>query len=133
MNKKDKILWRNKWLQKLDRDSRRHLNCVRFGKNETFKHALTKFEFCCGKMIPPLKVKELFKGFYEVENKTKFIFDDFLTEIYSKNRRFRADVILFTENTPIVVEIACNEKESSLERKRKFWEKEGFEFIIVRV
>ena len=107
MNQKDYIRFKNKFLQHLDRDSRRHVNCVRFGKGETREHVLAKFNLAFA-----------FRAF------------DFLTEVYSANRKYRADFLYFNSHVdiPVVVEIPINESEESIEKKRKFWTDEGFMF-----
>lgn len=110
---------RNEWLQKLDVSSRRHLNCLRFGINETDEHIKEKLNTVL----------------FELRNNYS---DDFLTEIYSSDRRVRGDVLLFSKMAigkccARIVEIAQNETENSLNRKRNFWERLGFEFIIKRI
>lgn len=107
MNKRDYIRWKNKWMQKLDRDSRRHVDCFRCSKGETKEHV-------------NLKLK-LFLEFQEYER---------MTEILSENRKFRADLIIFRPYIPLVIEVKHTESDESLERKRIFWESEGFDYII---
>lgn len=118
MNKKQTLIWKNEWLQKLDWQSRRHLNCIRFSSNESVKHIKAKVDYILSRMI----VNE--KGFTV----------DFLTEIISANRKFRADILILDPELkiPDIIEIAINESEDSIQRKRIFWENQGFNFIEIR-
>jgi len=116
MNQKDYIRDKNRWLQHLDRDSRRHINCFRFGENETYEHIKAKLD-----QIIIRKTEEKC---------------EFLTEVYSTDRKFRADILFFFNWMNIcyaqVVEIAKNETKESLDKKEKFWKNEGFDFVIIR-
>jgi hypothetical protein len=117
MNDKNYICWKNAWMQKLDRDSRRHIGCFRYGENETDEHRKGK-----QKVIDDyIKVF----GFENIE---------FLTECFSENRIKRADVIIFFKGNiyskPIVVEVAVNESIDSIREKKWYWEEEGFDFEV---
>ncbi len=111
MNEKNFIRMMNEYLQKLDRDSRRHVNCLRFGLNETKEHAL-------GKLNEIMKARK-------ADTDLKF-----LTEVYSADRKFRADLIIFWKGAcpPEVIEIAVNETKESIDKKAKFWMEQKFNF-----
>jgi hypothetical protein len=113
MDDRGYVHWKNNWMQKLDRDSRRHINCVRVGSNETSEHAMAKFH-----MIDKMR-KAAWPGSVE-----------FITECFSADRKFRADIIFFVRGVskPEVVEIPVNETEESMDKKMKFWLSEGFNF-----
>lgn len=110
------IQQKNLWLKKLDRDSRRHNNCLRFGDNEDEAHILAKVGFI-------LQQKKQGEDF------------DFLTEVFSADRKFRADLIIFYKQhqcMAVVIEIAKNETKESLDKKEKFWMSKGFDYEVVR-
>jgi hypothetical protein len=116
MNKKDYIRDKSKWLQLLDRDSRRWMNCLRFGENERDEHVRAKLDTI-------LKAKKMEKC-------------EFITEVFDRTRKFRADILFFFNLRNIcyaqIVEIAKNETEESLERKEKFWLGLGFDFMVIK-
>jgi len=144
MNKIQYIKWKNAWMQKLDRESRKKTNCVRFSKpnkdgkgGETFEHIIAKVEIVNKKLIDFDYVNNEYgravRRIKEIDD-PRFEFTDFLTEVYSKDRKFRADVLLFTENTPTIIEIANkSESKESIEKKKAYWCGLGFEFIEVRI
>jgi len=82
-------------LQKIELGSRRHINCVRFGKNESLMHALKKAEVCY----------HLRQAGY-----------NFITECKFTNKA-RADIYVLEDDTAI--EICHTEKEKSIVKKRK--------------
>jgi len=123
MNQKEKYMLRRIFLDKLDLTSRGHMNCLRFSKNETYDHKFWKFSI----------LDNVCKDNKQVLNLQLMFWDDFLTEVYSECRKFRADIILFTEPAPTVVEIAVSEKEESLEKKRIFWKGKGFDYEVVKI
>ena len=123
------ITWRRPWLEKLDLTSRGHMNCLRAGDNEKLNHKLTKV-IICWKL--PITVKTLNPN--ESRQINYLEFKEYLTEVYSSCRKFRADIILFIEPMPSVIEIANkSEKKSSIDKKRKFWNSKGFIFWEVRI
>jgi len=110
--------WENHWLQFLDIDSRRHVNCLRFsrsdsGRSESDAHIQAKLD--------EVKKALSLHGTKNVE---------FMSEALASDRVHRADLIFFIKgcSVPEVVEIACSEKQESLDEKRKFWESLGFSF-----
>ena len=82
-------------LRKLQLASRKHLNCVRFGKNESIKHAMKKAEVC-----------------YRL-NEAGY---SFVTEAKFENGK-RADIYVLEDDTAI--EIVNTEKEKSIAKKKQ--------------
>jgi hypothetical protein len=116
LNNPNYIRTKNLHLQKLDIMSRRHMGCLRFGENEKEDHIMAKLQSI---------LLEKANGPCE-----------FLTEVYSSDRKFRADIIMFKPLSSgcyaEVIEIAKHETQLSLDNKRAFWEgKCGFGFLIL--
>lgn len=128
MNAKETIQWRNYWLQKLDWNSRRHLNCIRFSDNETYDHVRAKVEVILGRKNP-----RIYAATDHLRIPTNKI--DFLTEIISADRKFKADIIILNPELkiPDVIEIAKNETEESLQKKRTYWENQGMNFEVITI
>jgi hypothetical protein len=107
--------WRASWKQKLFRDSHIKDNAFFYGENETDNHCEGKWHVI-DKFIDKHGIKNL----------------NFLTEVRSADRRFRADVVMFVKgmDAPVVCEVPVNETPESLENKRKFWTGQGFSYEV---
>lgn len=89
------------------------MNCFRFGENETIEHIQAKLDVIL------------------LERECEFI-----TEVYSADRKFRADVLIFNHLNTLcyakIIEIAKHETKESIEKKRAFWSgKHGFDFQVL--
>ena len=111
----DYIRTKNQFMQKLDVMSRRHMNCLRFGENETEDHIKTKLNVILMAM----------------QNEGC----EFLTEVYSSDRKFRADILIFKPFSngcfAQIIEVALHETQLSIDKKREFWTKHGFYFLVI--
>ena len=144
MNKKDMYLWEKGWLSKFDRTILTRKNSMNEIGSHGYAHERVVFEIChklrkhglrewisidiCKQPNPTMDV--LF-----IDSSGKYLKGgcDFYTEVRSVDRKFRADIVAMTYPTPTIIEVADSESDESLEKKRKYWTGEGFEFVVVRV
>ena len=99
MNQLQKIKNRNKFLQ-LVRVSNRHINCLRWGVNETIDHVMTKLELCWD-----LKSKKI----------------SFITEVIF-NDKGRADILSLDDG--VIFEIMKTEDIEKAKKKLNYYPKE---------
>ena len=104
--KQDKINAAKRLIKRNDRA----INDIRYSSNEGEKHRKKKEEICA-----ELRAQNL----------------SYITEATFIKNELKADV--FSLEQFLIIEIADTEEESSLERKRKEYEKLGLDFKVVRV
>ena len=117
MNKKQIITQRQISKSKYDQNSRIHVNCVRFGRGETFEHALTKFMLgwivVSGGDVRIIYESKLTKSFVKAtaeifeESWRQWFFKgserEFLTEAMTKDRKEIHDFVILDSGEVIEV------------------------------
>ena len=118
MNKKE-YQRRRKWLDLIDK------NGVRYGAinelSKTYSHDRAVFEIV--RSVKNTGLLPLRFGFSPdgilMEKFERVEYSDFLTEVFSKDRKRKADILIFTDDIPIIVEVGVSESDESLEKKSK--------------
>lgn len=99
-----------KQIMKFDYETRRTVNCIKFDVKSGKKHKMSVVRICMG-----------------------YIMDG--TPFYTRARHYRTGRVADIYNIPLnyIIEIQHNESGESIEKKRRFWEGEGYNFDAVRV
>jgi len=99
---------RNNTLRKFDYISRSHVNCIRFGKNESKEHRDLKIKVCL--------------DYFDLGM-------SFLTEGKLLDRPFITDVAIL--DIEKILEIKVSESRKSIDRKKKICQRLGLNFEVV--